>query len=399
MGHIRRMEEQERKEYVKLSSFAFQYPLTPEALEKRAASLVPEENWGYYGEEGLEAKLMLLSMETYLGGKPLPMGGIAGVATWPEKRRGGRVAALLAHSLSLMKERGETISFLHPFKFEFYRRFGWETYAEYKKYELAPHQLPRFPATGGRVKRSLDLDLLEPVYETYASRYNGMLVRTRQWWERHILGRKNEGGIGAVYLGSDGSPKGYILYKVADSTLTVNEWVALDGEAYRGLWNFVADHDSMLGSQGKVQLLMAHPGDRLASLLKDPRIRQEVVPYFMARLVDAEAFLQQYAFRQGVEGELSLHIHDELAPWNEGAYTIRLGAGDANQTVVKTAHDAGASSCRGLDCGIGILTSLLLGYERPSFWYEHGLLTGSPDQLDLLEAAVPAGDPFLLDFF
>ena len=399
MRQIRQMQEQEREEYSRLSSFAFQYTLTPEELVNRAAALVPSENWGCYGEDGLEAKLMLLPMEIYVGGKPLAMGGIAGVATWPEKRRGGRVAGLLTHSLQVMKEQGQTVSMLHPFKFEFYRRFGWETNTEYKKYELAAHQLPRFPASSGRIIRTVDLEVLAPVYEAYAARHNGMVVRTRKWWEERILARKNQGGLGAVFCDGDGRAKGYMLYKVADYILTIQEWVALDGEAYRGLWNFVADHDSMLGSQGKVLLKMAHPGDRLASLLKDPRISQETVPYSMARLVDAEAFLNGYAFRPGTAGELKLHIRDEHAPWNEGSYTVRTEEQGPGPKVRRGPIGGESVGGEGLSCGIGILTSMLLGYERPSFWYEHGLLTGDPSQLELLEAALPDGQPFLLDFF
>lgn len=399
MGQIRQMQEQEREEFSRLSSFAFQYTLTPEELAKRAAALVPSENWGCYGEDGLEAKLMLLPMEIYVGGKTVAMGGIAAVATWPEKRRGGRIAQLLTHSLRVMKERGQTVSMLHPFKFEFYRRFGWETNTEYKKVELAPHQLPRFPASSGRIIRTVDLEILAPVYEAYAARHNGMLVRNRKWWEERILARKNQGGLGAVYCDQDGRATGYMLYKVADHILTIQEWVTLNGEAYRGLWNFVADHDSMLGSQGKVLLKMALPGDRLASLLKDPRISQETVPYSMARLVDAETFLNGYAFRPGAAGELRLRVRDEHAPWNEGGYILRLDGRGACAKVQRESASDEASAAETLSCGIGILTSMLLGYERPSFWYEHGLLTGSPGQLELLEAALPDGQPFLLDFF
>ncbi len=399
MRQIRQMLEHEREEYSRLSSFAFQYTLTPEELAKRSAALVPSENWGCYGEEGMEAKLMLLPMEIFVGGKPLAMGGIAGVATWPEKRRGGRVAELLTHTLRVMKEQGQTVSVLHPFKFEFYRRFGWETNTEYKKYELAAHQLPRFPAASGRIKRTVDLEVLAPVYEAYAARHNGMVVRTRKWWEERVLARKNQGGLGAVYCDQDGHAKGYMLYKVADYIFTIQEWVSLDGEAYRGLWNFVADHDSMLGSQGKVLLKMAHREDRLASLLKDPRISQETVPYSMARLVDAEAFLKGYAFRPGASGELKLHIRDEHAPWNEGSYTVLTEEQGSGPKVWRGPAGGETAEAEGLSCGIGILTSMLLGYERPSFWYEHGLLTGSTSQLELLEAALPDGQPFLLDFF
>ncbi|MNC46735.1 hypothetical protein D3C75_957640 [compost metagenome] len=145
--------------------------------------------------------------------------------------------------------------------------------------------------------------------------------------------------------------------------------------------------------------MMAHPGDRLTSLLKDPRIRVETVPYFMARLVDAEAFLNGYSFREGVKGGLRLCIRDEHADWNEGYYDISLGEEGAVPKVRRSADGNGEAPSEALSCGIGILTSMLLGYERPAFWHEHGLLTGSARQLELLEAALPEGRPFLLDFF
>ncbi|TKH33755.1 GNAT family N-acetyltransferase, partial [Paenibacillus polymyxa] len=41
---------------------------------------------------------------------------------------GGMVSRLLTHALEEMKTAGQSLSFLHPFSFAFYRKFGWETY-------------------------------------------------------------------------------------------------------------------------------------------------------------------------------------------------------------------------------------------------------------------------------
>ncbi len=54
------------------------------------------------------------------------MGGVAGVATYPEYRRSGYVKELLQHSLQTMKKDGYTVSMLHPFAVAFYRKYGWE---------------------------------------------------------------------------------------------------------------------------------------------------------------------------------------------------------------------------------------------------------------------------------
>lgn len=392
---IRSLNPEDMKESMRLSQFAFQFELAPEELKERLARLKPEEAWGMFTEDGeLAAKLTLLPLEAYIGGQALPMGGIAGVATWPEYRRGGLVKRLLQHALTVMKERGQTVSFLHPFQFEFYRRFGWETYTEYKKYELDMAQVPRFPEASGQVKQIREIGVLRGVYEAYAKRYNGMLARSESWWEWNIMTLKNKGGTAAVYTDEDGAPSGYILYKVRDQVLTVNEWVALDMEAAKGLWSFIGNHDSM----AKKVTLQQEAGSRLTSLLKDPRVKQEVVPYFMARLVDAEAFLAGYGFREGAAGSLRLAVKDEYAPWNEGLYELELGQ-DGKAKVRFTPAENPEAPADGVACGIGVLTSMLLGYERPLFWLESGRLSGSREAVELLEKAIPKRSTYLLDFF
>src|SRR4051812_5295884 len=100
-----------------LSEFAFQFKLPPERKESHRLTFRPEENWGAFDERGmLLSGLMLLPLETWIQGKKLAMGGIAGVATWPEARRQGCVSKLLVHSLNTMREAGQTISMLAPFE-------------------------------------------------------------------------------------------------------------------------------------------------------------------------------------------------------------------------------------------------------------------------------------------
>jgi predicted acetyltransferase len=81
------------------------------------------------------------------------MGGIAGVATWPEYRRNGNVADLVKHALQQMKEDGCAISYLHPFKVSFYHKYGWELIANKNTYEWSKDYLAAFPSISGRIKR------------------------------------------------------------------------------------------------------------------------------------------------------------------------------------------------------------------------------------------------------
>lgn len=392
MGEIRTLREDEMEESLRLSEFAFQIELTPEARTERLAVLNPEETLGYFDGGKLAAKLNLLPLEVWVNGKAFAMGGIAGVATWPEYRRGGLVAKLLGEALKTMREQGRTLSFLHPFNFGFYRKYGWEAYVEYKKYELEPAQLRSLRDPGGRVVRTEDAALLNSIYEQFAVRFNGTLLRSGKWWDWNIFRLKKVSGTAAVYYDPAGDPKGYVIYKVKERRMTVGEFVYLDEEARLGLLAFIRNHDSMADKAE----LQAPASDCLSFLLENPRIKQEIVPYFMARIVDAAGFLKRSPFAP-MEGSFRLQVKDGFAPWNEGVYTVRVKGGQADVRLERNGQEGTKDDL--LSCDIGTLTALMLGYQRPAYLKAAGYLAGSQEAVDRLEALIPRRETYLLDFF
>src|SRR5699024_8661840 len=122
----------------------------------------------------IAAKLHLIPLSSYIHGHSISMGGISSVATWPEYRRQGMVKHLLKHVLTYMKQHGQTISFLHPFSFAFYRQYGWEYTFTEKKYAIPLKNLKRNWEVNGYVRRvQSNLYPLKKVYEDYAKQYTG----------------------------------------------------------------------------------------------------------------------------------------------------------------------------------------------------------------------------------
>ncbi|WP_409342422.1 enhanced intracellular survival protein Eis [Paenibacillus sp. MBLB4367] len=394
---IRQLTVEEMPESLRLSQFAFQYTLTPEAAEEKLKQLKAEDFWGYFVNGRLAAKMAVYPMKTWLNGIRLEMGGVASVATWPEYRRQGMVGKLLRQGLETMRASGRTVSFLNPFSFSFYRKYGWETYTDYKKYSLETAQLPKFADPGGYMETTADTELLNRIYEAYAVRYNGMLVRDEAWWKQKLFAGKP--GTAAVYYDAEGSPAGYVYYRIANFEMTVHDIAFLDEGARRGLWRFIANHDSMIRSV----TLKAPIDDPLPFLLDDPKIKQEIITYFMARIVDAEALLRQYPFAQGAKRRLMLEIEDAHAPWNDGLFEVRIDeAGSAAvERHEKGTHDPkeGSGAEKRLACGIGTLTAMLFGYRKPLQLHALGRLCGSGEAAAELEAALPARTTYLADFF
>ncbi|HZG57444.1 GNAT family N-acetyltransferase, partial [Paenibacillus sp.] len=283
MTTIRNLTAAEFDDAMALGEFAFQYTVPAEERATRIAMMKPHQQWGAFVDGALAAKYTLLDLKTWIHGVPYDMGGLAGVATWPEYRRQGLVSKLLVHSLETMRANGQSISYLHPFSFPFYRNFGWEYYTDRKTYEIPFAKLPPAPPETARVRRAAnDGALLDAAYAAYASRYSGTLVRDEAWWRDRIYYGSSD--TTAVYEDAAGAVRGYVIYSVKERKLSVEELVALDETARAALFGYLRNHDSMAET---LKIDSAPADDPLAFLLPDPRVKQELVPYFMARLVDA----------------------------------------------------------------------------------------------------------------
>ncbi|WP_068787347.1 GNAT family N-acetyltransferase [Paenibacillus phocaensis] len=391
---IRPLRADEFDASLSLSEYAFQYKVKQEEREEQRSRFVPEQSWGVFENGELLAKLMLLPLHLYVQGRPVPMGGIAGVATWPEHRRGGLVRELLSAALQRMNEQGQVVSCLHPFSIPFYRKFGWEVYTDYKKYTVNIDSFPSKTYASGSVKRDVrDMELLDGIYHSFARRYNGTLARDEAWWKRMVLGDEDHT---AVYYSESGEPEGYLIYQVKNRELVIDEFVYLNEPARQGLWAYLANHDSMV-TQAIIDRVPAD--DPLPFLLRDPRCKQETVPYFMARIVNAAAFIKDYSFTASASAgpiRLSLRIEDTFAPWNAGDWRLEVSPeGKGSLTPADPAHPADS----GLACDISTLTAILLGYKRPREMFACGKLTGAAADVNTFEQRIPVSQTALFDFF
>lgn len=389
---IRKLEETDFLDSIELSMYAFQYTVPEAEIPKRKERLKEHHILGIWEKEKLAAKLHILDLKIWLGNVQWEMGGIAGVATYPEYRRTGYVKGLIQQALKEMKEAGQYISFLHPFDISFYRRFGWEIISDYKKVSINKGDLMFLDHfSQGRIERynkESHTEDLETVYNQFAQSFSCMLGRNRNWWLNHVYGDLTA----AVQYDSDGKPCGYLLYKIKDRVMDVKEYISLNLEAKRQLWNFICQHDSMVDKA--VITTSAH--DTFPFFLKQPKQSIEVYPYFMGRIVDAKQVMEKYPFLK-TGNQVFLHVSDNYATWNEGTYLIK-------DEEIKRFEAKEGSQCihppkKGLQMTINTLSTILFGYKRPSELYELGYIEGTEAEVRELEKKVPQAKSFFYDFF
>ncbi|HDR7516349.1 GNAT family N-acetyltransferase [Bacillus mobilis] len=385
--NVIRLKEDKFKEALRLSEYAFQYKVEEERLQQQLTKMKEShEIYGIIEGEDLAAKLHLIPFHIYIGKEKFKMGGVAGVATYPEYRRSGYVKELLQHSLRTMKKDGYTISMLHPFAVSFYRKYGWELCANLLVCQMTKNDLVMKKQVNGTVKRfnkENHSEEVEKLYETFAKRFSGMLVRDEKWWLQAVYDDLTL----AIYYDENKRAAGYMLYKIENSKMTVEEFVPLYNEARNGLWNFIFQHDSMI----KELEMTISENEPLLYTLQEPRVKAEIKPYFMGRIVDVEQFLKQYELNwNNVQQELILHITDSFAPWNN--VSVRL----ANHEITIMKEE---TIDKGIKLDINALSTIMLGYKRPLELNELEIISGSEEEIQAFEKIIPVREAFIYDFF
>lgn len=322
--HIRRLTDEERVAAFYLSSQAF-------ARGDRDSSRLHDPNrmtgvtYGVWEEERLEAKVAVLEFQAYLSaGGIVPMGGIGGVACLPASRGKGYAGTAMKHVLGEMREAGQCVSTLYPFSFPFYRNLGYEWVGVNRTYRMPSRMMKSDPETEHvRALRADDRPLVTQVYETFAKRYRGMLVRDEKFWNRILNDGDKQFTYTYLYV-RDGAAEGYLTYRGGSEEDThLREFLCLTPRAQRGMLGLLRRHEM----QVRKFVWEAPEDDGLWSRFYDWDIETKIEPKVMGRVVDMKAAVEAWTPTEATEGTVTLAVRDEHAPWNAGTWRIEANGG------------------------------------------------------------------------
>lgn len=344
------------------------------------------------------------SFELTLPGRtPVPVAGVTAVGVLPSHRRRGVLSAMMRHQLTEVRARGEFLSVLLASEAEIYGRFGYGPATSTARLTVRRHRaafaVPRARAAAGtpetgtgsgsvEVLRRADCgEILEAVYDRYRRAQPGALSRPHRWW---ALGAghppvSTAPRYVAVHRDADGVADGYASYSIGSvgeqSTLTVDETIAVDDAVFTALARFVLGHDLVS------QVVFRHvpPEHPLRWQLADFRAGEVGghSDWLWVRLLDVPRALT--ARRWFTDGELVLDVDDpflgergrhlltvcdgnaECVPTDRrpdlsldvrDLGSVYLG-GTAPSTLVRAGH------IRAHHPGAAVLADALFGTERP----------------------------------
>lgn len=346
------------------------------------------ENFRIAWQDGrLVGCLAIFWMGHYLGGRSVPVCGVAAVGVDPSVRGTGVGRRLMLAVLREARERGVPTSSLFSSTQGPYRRVGFEQAGHRNGMRVNLRELrPR-----GRALQLTPIDPaddapLRPLYTRWAQQRAGLLDRNEGIWKRVHQGEHTYG----VLFGDPADPEGYAVWsQVKHGTgfydLHVRDRVALTPAAEQSMWNLLADHRSMALSATLIapadEAWMLHPAEwrSLTPTRYEP---------WMMRICDVKGAFEARGWT--ADGGLEIELSDEDLPENEGRWRIEVSDGRA-------AVSRGGSGAMKLDRRA--LASVFTGMYRPSDLARNGFVDGERRDLAAADALFAGPRPWVLDHF
>ncbi len=361
MREVRRLTADDLAAAQRVRFAAYGQPDDVEAGNERFAPLLPH-TLGSFQDGVLMSVATMLPTRAHLGGRLEQFGALAGVATAPEARRRGHVAALIQAWFEELHDGGVGFSGEFPFDLAYYNRFGYQTVRRGKLLEVPISRFAEYLSGSGHAGRRADAvavdhfdERVKAIFETYVARYDFTLERdegpplnrwsralTPFWSQSNRYTYLVEGGYLSVHLGDD-------------DVMTVRDFAWQHPAGRAEVLAFVA---ALAGNYEEVRLFLP-PDELLLAAWEDTYAVATSV--YQLRIVDLERALS--SFRCEEERRFRLRLVDAQCPWNDGVFDVTL-APQGNAVQRASGADAEVAldqrSLVALICGDVTAQSLLL---------------------------------------
>ncbi len=353
-----------------------------------AQNIKPEWTLCAFVDGQMAATFATLPMTMCVLGNDVAMGGISAVGTLPEFRRRGLIRQIMTRAMETMRDKGQAVTTLWASQAAIYQRYGYAMMSVMRRYEIDTADIRFFDGNDGsgtvtRVDVRDGFTEAESVYNQFIPDRIGYLRRRHGTWAYNVLAdNESDGPLHLAICHQNGLAVGYVAYTVRSGKiehrtrgqqLKIRELVALNGEAYRRLWSFVASHDLV----GKVIWEAAPADDPAMELMMEPRLLHcQDNEGLWLRIVDVTQALAERGYVN--DGALTIAVsEDQLAPWNTGTWDLVVQAGKATLTKSLTTAD--------ITLSIKALATLYAGFRTASDLSRAGLVTGDRTALFLAD--------------
>lgn len=394
MSEIHTLTAKNLDEFYQLYLYAFN---NQDSEERRAFFNDRYEHSKVYGllnGDKLSSGMLSIPFKVNFHGVTYKMNGIGDVMSYPEFGGHGAITALMRQAFADMRSDDVALSYLAPFSYEFYRRFGYEEVFDRAVYKIKNTDLPRVKLSEERgqfLRLPLEdaISLIDEVYENNAQSRNGGLKRENWWW--HYLGLKHPRWQVGVYLEDGQNASGYVIYEAAGNTFKIQEIMYTNQLSYQYLQRFICQHESMFE---EFEYASGDPKGFPDVMANPYVVNVKIMPYMMARIINLQKFVDNYPFVQKVKS-LRLGVKDELIPQNNGIWRLKV---NVNGTSFEKISE-NERNLADIHLDIQNLTKVFMGYRQLIHLKQVGKITGNIESIQNLGLALQSESPMLWDCF
>jgi predicted acetyltransferase len=337
--------------------------------------------------------LVLIPMGQWLGGRAVPMTGVAAVAVLPEHRGHRAATELMSATVREMRAAGAPISTLYPATQPLYRAVGYECAGVGYRTEVQAQMLRGGDRSAPlRAAARADEPAIDECYRRRARLSHGLLDRPPYLWER--IRRPIAGTVGGYVVDGDAGVEGYVYYTTREITVGRTDFAlwcpdvaAATPRAARRIVGFFSDHASMTGEIA----WRGWPGDPLLAVMREQHFTVKVQDLWMLRVLDVAAAMTARGFSPGVTAEVHLDVTgDDLLPENAGRWLLRVADGRAE--VERGGRGTLRTDIRGL-------AAMYTGFLSPADLRAAGFADADDASLAAAGAVFAAPHPWMADHF
>ncbi|MFX1278265.1 MAG: enhanced intracellular survival protein Eis [Promethearchaeota archaeon] len=399
---IRKLTGKDRETCQKLMRYAFTTSMNSyEDLEYPNEKIPMDWYHGAFEKNLLIACAGSIPFDIRLRSSDFKMGGVMGVATKPEYRNRGIIRKIIVKMFKDMYDSNIPISVLYPFKVAFYEMLGYKLVDEIIYYQFKISDIITKKTSYSMQEVEQINDDIRKVYDKAILNFDYIAKRPsiNSWWT-HFKGNYKF----ICYNGDE--PVGYILISFPtinlltgrlltgrlaspERTIIINETFWLNQTAKQTIFNFLWSHRD----QRKYVVGGFSESEIIIDLLKTPRVKvRQTTANSLLRIIDIKTVLKNIEYPID-NFTISLHIHDEYCPWNDGIFILKSEGKSIEVEYMKSSMTAD------IELDIGHLAQLIGGFRTVYDLLKFNFISIKKDKFELLEALFPKKNNFMCDHF
>ena len=328
---IRKIKKNELEKFKKMQNYAFgKWKDKIEEKDDIFDWFKNAENIGVFKEDELVSGLIIHDFEQIVRKDVKKMGGIGGVATYPEHRKKGYISKLMEKSFKIMKENCQSVSMLLPFKESFYEKYNYVTTNNNMKLEVNLKSLKHYQDYSPEGEWE---EIREPSIqsrEAYLSFIREVALKKYQGYV--LVDRKSE-GIWNLY-----SKNNLIVFIKRDDEIVatakytkkgfqdvfetgiidIGQIMWKDIDARNMLFKYFAKH---LDQIEKIKMYIPYGVNFYSWFKNNCEIKADIHQFpWMVRIIDVENALNNIEITE--QGSLIISVEDKFCDWNNKTFKL-----------------------------------------------------------------------------